>query len=179
LFVVRTAKFLLFAATLVASVSAWAADTTAPATRPTGATPVPSAAAIAAADKILGDIGVKQSIALVVPGMLTQLERNVTNTRPEIKDSLRETLHVIQPQFDKSAQQMYNQAATILASQMSEKEIEDVAAFFDSPSGKKYLTTEPIFLQKFSAIAEPWRQQLSTDILARAREEMKKKGVEF
>jgi len=177
LFVVRTAKSLLIAATFVANASAWAADATTPATGP--AAPAPSAAAVAAAGAILGDIGIKQSIALVVPGMLTELERNVTNTRPEIKDSLRETLRSIQPEFDKSAQQMFNQAATILASQMSEKEIEDVAAFFDSPSGKKYLTTEPIFLQKFSAIAEPWRQQLSTDILARAREEMKKKGVEF
>ena len=36
-----------------------------------------------------------------------------------------------------------------------------------------------MFLQKFSALAEPWRQQLSTDMLARAREEMKKKGIDF
>ena len=175
MFVVRAAKILLIAGTFVASASAWAAD----ATWPAAPAPAPSAAAVAAADKILADTGIKQSIALVVPGMLTELERNVTNTRPEIKDSLRQTLRAIQPEFDKSAQQMYDQAATLLASQMSEKEIEDVAAFLDSPSGKKYLTAEPIFMQRFAAIAEPWRQQLSTSILARAREEMKKKGVEF
>jgi len=176
LFVARTAKSLLFAVTFLASASAFAAEATAPAAAPT---PPPSPAALAAADAILGDIGIKQSIALVVPGMLTELERNVTNTRPEIKDSLRATLRAIQPEFDKSAIQMFNQAAVILASQMSEKDIQDVAAFFDSPAGKKYLAAEPVFLQKFSAVAEPWRQQLSTDILARAREEMKKKGVEF
>ena len=34
----------------------------------------PSPAAVAAADRILGDIGVKQSIALVVPGMMAELE---------------------------------------------------------------------------------------------------------
>ena len=62
---------------------------------------------------------------------------------------------------------------------MSEKELQDVAAFFESPAGKKYLAVEPVFLQKLSAVAEPWRQKLTTDILARAREEMKKKGVEF
>lgn len=168
----RTAKGLLFAAIVLASASAWAGDTT-----PTP--PAPSAAALAAANAILADIGVKQSLGLVVPGMLTELERNVTNTRPEIKDSLRETLRAIQPEFDKSAVQVLNQAVAILASQMSEKEIADVAAFFGSPVGKKYLAVEPVFLQKFSAVAEPWRQQLSTDILARAREEMKKKGVEF
>ena len=79
---------ILFAAL---SVSARAADTTAPAVpapaAPAAAAPAPaapSAAAIAAADTILGVIGLKQSIALVVPGMMTELETNVTRTRPEI-----------------------------------------------------------------------------------------------
>ena len=62
---------------------------------------------------------------------------------------------------------------------MSEKEIVDAAAFFDSPTGKKYLAIEPVFRQKFSSVAVPWQDKLSTDILVRAREEMRKKGVEF
>src|SRR5271154_5421398 len=164
--------------------TAGAQETTPPAAPATLAAPaaapaapgLPSQAAVAAADKILGDIGVKQTVALVVPGMMAELERNVTNTRPEIRDSLRETLRSIQPEFDKSAQQVFTQAATLLASQMSDKEIADVAAFFGSPSGKKYLATEPQFFQQFSAIADPWRQQISVDILTRARQEMKKKG---
>ena len=139
----------------------------------------PTAAAVSAAGEILGDIGIKQTISVIVPTMLAELERNVTNTRPEIRDSLRETLKSIQPEFDKSAQDVFNQAATLLASQMSEKEAIDIAAFFASPTGKKYLAVEPVFFQKFSAIADPWRQQLSTDILERARAEMKKKGVDF
>jgi hypothetical protein len=163
-----------FALALIANVGALAAESATPA-----APPPPSPAAITAADAILSEIGIKQSIALIVPGMMTQLERTVTTTRPEIKDSLRETLHSIQPDFDKSAQQMYTEAATLLASQMSEKELQDVAAFFDSPAGKKYLTAEPVFLQKFAALAQPWREQMSADIMARAREEMKKKGIDF
>jgi hypothetical protein len=178
----RTVKGLILAASVLASAAAWAADATAPAApaAPAAAPAAPlSPASIAAADAILGDIGVKQTIALVVPGMMAELERNVTNTRPEIRDSLRETLRSIQPEFDKSAQEVFVRASTLLASQMSDKEIADVAAFFGSPSGKKYLATEPIYFQQFSAIADPWRQQLSVDILTRARQEMKKKGIDF
>jgi len=178
MFALRAAKGILLGAALLAGTAAWAADTTPPAA-PSAAAPAPSAASVEAAKAVLDDIGVARTIAFVVPGMMTELERNVTNTRPEIKDSLRETLRSIQPEFDKSAQQMYTQAATLLASEMSEREIQDVAAFFASPSGKKYLAVEPVFFQKFSAIADPWRQQLSVDILERARAEMKKKGVDF
>jgi hypothetical protein len=174
----RTAQGFLVAATLLASASVWAAEATPPAAAPANP-PAPSAAAVTAAGDILGDIGIKQSIALVVPGMMTELERNVTNTRPEIKDSLRETLRAIQPEFDKTAQQTFIQASTLLATMMPEKDLQDVAAFFNSPAGKKYVATSPVFLQKLSAIAEPWREQLSTDILSRARQEMKKKGVDF
>jgi uncharacterized protein len=149
-------------------------------TAPAAAAPgVPSPAAVAAADKILGAIGVKESIALVVPGMMAELEANVTRTRPEIKGSLRATLKAIQPEFDKTARQTYDEAATLLASLMSEKELTDVAAFFDSPSGKKYVTVTPVFLQKLTDLTAPWREKLSTDIVTRARQEMKKKGVDF
>ncbi len=175
----RNAKGSLALVMLAAlSVTAMAADTSPPAA-PAAAPSPPSPAAVAAADTILADVGIKQSVALVVPAMMTELEQNVTKTRPEIRDSLRETLKSIKPEFDKTAEQTYNTAATLLAQQMSEKEIVDVAAFFESSAGKKYLAIEPVFRQKFSSVAVPWQDKLSTDILVRAREEMRKKGIEF
>jgi hypothetical protein len=167
------------------SVSAQAADTTPPAAT-TPAAPAatappagPSPAAITSADKILNTIGLKQSIAIVVPGMMQELETNVTRTRPEIRDSLRATLKAIQPEFDQTARQTYIQAESLLASEMSEQDITQVAAFFDSPAGKKYVEVTPVFLQNLSDVTGAWREKLSTDILERARAEMKKKGVDF
>ncbi|MGB7974906.1 MAG: DUF2059 domain-containing protein, partial [Roseiarcus sp.] len=131
------------------------------------------------ADTILNAIGLKQSIAIVVPGMMAELETNVTRTRPEIRDSLRATLKTIQPEFDATAKQTYAQAENMLASQMSEQEITQVAAFFDSPAGKKYIAVTPVFVRNLSDVTGAWREKLSTDILERARAEMKKKGVDF
>ena len=89
---VGIAQGLLALVLLVAlSASASAAEKTAPAApapAPPAAAPSapagPSPAALAAADKILNAIGLKQSIAIVVPGMMQELETNVTRTRPEI-----------------------------------------------------------------------------------------------
>src|ERR1700733_10052787 len=168
------------------SVSARAADTTppaAPAPAPPAATSpspaAPSAAALTAADTILNTIGLKQSIAVVVPGMMGELETNVTRTRPEIRDSLRATLKAIQPEFDQTARDTYIQAESLLASQMSEQDITQVAAFFNSPAGKKYVEVTPVYLQNLGDVTGAWREKLSTDILERARAEMKKKGVDF
>ena len=111
--------------------------------------------------------------------MMAELETNVTRTRPEIRDSLRATLKAIQPEFDQTAKQTYVQAESLLASQMSEQDITQVAAFFDSPAGKKYVQVTPVFLQNLSDVTGAWREKLSTDILERARAAMKKKGVDF
>ena len=62
---------------------------------------------------------------------------------------------------------------------MSEQDITQVAAFFGSPAGQKYVQVTPVFLQNLADVTGGWREKLSTDILTRARAEMKKKGVDF
>ena len=111
--------------------------------------------------------------------MMQELETNVTTTHPEIRDSLRQTLTAIKPEFDKSAQLTYEKVEALLALALSEKEIVEIATFFDSPTGKKYLALQPVFFQQLQEMLGPWQQSLSTDIVTKAREEMKKKGVDF
>ena len=160
--------------------AAYAADTApAPAPAASAIPAPPSPAAIAAADQLLIDMGVKESIAKTVPSMMAELETNITKTHPEVRDSLRQTLVAIKPEFDKSAQLTYEKVEALLALALSEKEIIEIATFFNSPTGKKYLAMQPMFFQQLQELIGPWQQTLSTDIVTKARGEMKKKGVDF
>ncbi len=188
MFARRTLAVLILAGAVVSGLPAYADDAKraakpAPAGTPAPVTTTdvapPSPAAITAADQLLSAMGVKESIAKTVPTMMAEFEHNITTTRPEIRDSLRETLVAIKPAFDDSAKQTYEKAEALLALAMPEKELEDVAAFFTSPTGRNFLAMQPIFLQRLQDVIGPWQQQLSTDIVAKAREEMKKKGVDF
>jgi uncharacterized protein len=180
MFARRTLAALILAGAVVMGPAAYAADTTStPTPAATAAVPPPSRAAIAAADQLLTAMGVKDTIAKTVPTMMTEFEQNITTTRPEIRDSLRQTLVAIKPEFDNSAKQTYEKVEALLALAMPEKEIEDVAAFFTSPTGKNFLAIQPVFLQRLQDVVGPWRDELSTGIVAKARQEMKKKGVDF
>jgi len=139
----------------------------------------PTPAALNYANQIVVDIGVKGSIDQVVPGMLGQLERRVAATRPELKDALHETLLAIEPEFVKTEQSVVADLAKFLASEMTEQELKDVAAFYESPVGKKFTATGSALSEEVRKLGSAWSQQLSTDILTRAREEMKKKGLDF
>ena len=60
-----------------------------------------------------------------------------------------------------------------------EEEIKEVLAFYESPTGKKYVAAEPAFINELQSSGTAWRQKLANDLLVRVREEMKKKGVDF
>ncbi len=139
----------------------------------------PTPAALESARVVITASGLSGSFDAVVPQMLGELERRVLATRPELKDSLHATLLDLVPEFTKTEQDVANRAAAVLAKHMTEQELKDTANFFSSPSGKKYVSVQPVIFNEIIPLAQAWRQKLSTDILARAREEMKKKGVDF
>jgi uncharacterized protein len=139
----------------------------------------PSPAAVADARTIIVASGISKSFDALVPQMLGMLERNVTATRPDIKDKLHATLLQLEPEFVKSEDSVINAAAVSLAKRLSPAELKDVVVFYQSPSGKKYVEATPGMLEDVVAALEAWRQKLSTDMMTRVREEMKKQGVDL
>jgi hypothetical protein len=139
----------------------------------------PSPDAIALAASILNDIGLNNSVAAVVPLTLRELERNIAAIHPEMQSALTESSVAILPEFAKSDEKVLGDLAHVFAARMTEQELRDTKAFFESPVGKKYLEAQPVILQEFSVATGVWRRQLSNDLLSRLRQEMKKKGYEF
>ena len=146
----------------------------------TDSTPAPpTAAALGYAATILNDVGMKPSLDRIVPAMFAALQRQVLATRPELKDPLAEAVQTVTPEFVKSEQAILDDAAKFLASEMTEQELKDTAAFYESPTGKKFQAAQVALANRVASVAGAWRQQLSTDILTRVHEEMKKKGNDF
>jgi uncharacterized protein len=139
----------------------------------------PSAEGIALAASVLDDVGLNNSVAAIVPLTLRDLERNIAAIHPEMQSALTEASVAILPEFAKSGEKVLGDLAHVFAARMTEPELRDTKAFFESPVGKKYLESQPVILQEFSVATSVWRRQLSTDLLARLREEMKKKGYDF
>jgi hypothetical protein len=83
------------------------------------------------------------------------------------------------PEFVKSEDGVIGDAAKFLAGQMAEAELKDVAAFYEGPTGKKFMTAQGQVAGEVAKLGAAWRDTLSTDMLARVREEMKKRGHDF
>jgi hypothetical protein len=118
----------------------------------------------------------ERSFAPMVPQLMGQIVPMVTRTRPELGPDLTAVLDQLKPEFVKDGDQMTDLAAHIYAQQMSEQELKDTAAFFNSPVGKKYVEVQPAMLDQLVVAMQSWTQKLSSVMMTRIREEMVKKG---
>jgi len=172
-----------FVLALGASTAAAAESTPAapsPAAPAPAATPAPpSAAALGYAATILNDIGLKPSLDRVVPAMFAQLQQDVLATRPELKEPLAQAVQTVSPDFFKSEQIILDDLAKFLAAQLTEQELKDTAAFFESSSGKRFANAQGALSVYGPKLAAGWRDELSTDILDRVHAELKKTGHDF
>ena len=139
----------------------------------------PSPAALESANKLIADLGLKQSLDVVVPLLFGEFEKNVVATRPELKDPLHQVLVSLVPEFGKGEAGVLSDVAHVMASKLTESELKEVLAFYESPTGKKFVAAEPAFVDELQVAGSNWRQKLADDLLPRVREELKKKGVDF
>ena len=147
----------------------------------TGSAPAqqPSPAQIAAAKEVVVSSGMSRSFDVFVPQIMQQIMQTLTQTRPELATDLEAVLKQLEPEFQARQSEMIEAAALSFAKRMSEQELKDTTAFFNSPSGKKYVESQPLILDEVVSGIQGWTRKLSTDIMDRARAEMKKKGHEF
>ncbi|PZR87398.1 MAG: hypothetical protein DLM68_08570 [Hyphomicrobiales bacterium] len=120
-----------------------------------------------------------RSFSIVIPQFMDQIGSSLTQTRPEIRQDLNAVLTGLKPEFDKQADEMVDIAAQIYVKQMSEQDLKAAVAFFESQAGKKYVETQPAFLTEVVTAMQGWQGKISTDMMTRARAEMKKKGHEI
>ena len=139
----------------------------------------PSPEALKIAGAIIGDVGLKASVDTHVPNLMAEVERSIGTIHPEMQSALHDTVTALGPEFAPRDAAVLADVTHVLASRMSEQELRDTQGFFESATGKKYLASQPVLLQALSASVGAWRRQVSNDIVARVREEMKKKGFEF
>ncbi len=139
----------------------------------------PSPADIDLAKKVLISVGLKASMDQIVPSMLGQLQGQMLQIHPEMGKALHETLVSLMPEFGQGEDDVFTDTARVLASRMSEAELQQTLAYFESDAGKKYTQSQAPVLEMLASSGGVWREKLTKVMLDRTREEMKKKGFQF
>ncbi|TXM64351.1 DUF2059 domain-containing protein [Methylobacterium sp. WL69] len=151
---------------------------------PTPAVPTPAAntqapafapSHMALAREVMLSSGIARSFDSIIPAFSEQIRQNAV-TRPELGKDLDEVLVGLQPEMEMQKQAMIDTAARIYATRLTEAELADIAAFFRSPAGKRYVETQPQVLDGIVQAMQGWTQEVSEYVMVRVRTEMVKRG---
>ena len=150
----------------------------APAAQPqVSATPGPiTPSQLAAARALVIASGMSRSFTVIIPQFVNQIGSSLTETRPELTEDLKAVFEQLRPEFEKQADEMTDIAGQIFAKHMSEADLTAAVAFFSSAAGKQYVAAQPAILSDLVTAMQGWQGKISTNMMTRVREEMKKKG---
>ena len=141
---------------------------------PDAANPTPEH--IAKARRLILATGISRSFVVMIAEFMDQIGNTVTQERPDLVTDMHTVLDNLKPEFDHQAEEMIDQSARIYATLLSEKDIDTILAFYDSDAGKRYVAMQPLFLNQLLPGTQAWQQKIATNMMARVRAEMKKKG---
>ncbi len=142
-------------------------------------TPAPVAIAPAhleAAREVVLLSGISRTFNVFLPQLADQTVVTITRTRPEVRTDLIAVLKALLPEFEKRNSEMVDSTARAFAGAMDEAALKETATFFKSEAGLKYVKMQPLVIDQMVVSLESWNRQMSLDLMARVREEMRKKG---
>jgi hypothetical protein len=111
-----------------------------------------------------------------VPKLLTDARNVILRTRPTLQPDLDASAMTVATKLANADEELVNKIAVVYALKFSETELKEIAAFYQSPTGKKMTAELPSVLSESYKMLGEWSQKLSLTIMDELRAEMKKKG---
>lgn len=96
----------------------------------------------------------------------------LTKEIDEVTNAVALELASLRPDLDRTVMEIW-------ARRFSEAELKEIAAFYSSPVGAKMAKLRPDITALSIGAAKQWGDQISTVMVARVREELKKRGHAF
>lgn len=143
---------------------------------PSFAQPAPTPEHIKVARDVVISSGMSQSFDAIYGEFVSGVRQSVGTTRPEIKKDMEEVLTALKADADAKREEITDSAARVFATKMSEADLKEVAAFFNSPVGQRYNSFRPQIIDEIFTLIQPWSIATSNLLFDRFNAEMRKRG---
>jgi hypothetical protein len=136
----------------------------------------PSATAIATAKELITAKGAAALYTPLVPGVIERAKSVFLQSNPMLAKDLNEVAAKLRADYASRSAEVSTEFAKVYASRFTEQELKDALAFYKSPLGRKLIVEEPAILDQSMKNAQTWAENLSQEVIAKMRAEMKKRG---
>jgi uncharacterized protein len=141
-----------------------------------GAAQSPSPTAILIAKQIVEIKGVRKLFEPLIRGVVEKVKDQFMQTDFMWAKDLNEVAAQLEKEYAPRESELIDASARIYASHFTEAELKQILAFYQTPLGRKVVEEEPKALDESVANAGTWGDNLSEEVIARMRDEMRKRG---
>jgi hypothetical protein len=136
----------------------------------------PSANHLKLAQQVVEMQGSQRSFDNAIPTIFRQIYEQYVSQNPDLDKDISATLRGLIPEFEKRKEETTAILSRVYAEKFSEAELKDIIAFYESPTGKKFIgATSEIGKDSLGRLQE-WSLKVNKDAIDRLKVEMKKKG---
>lgn len=136
----------------------------------------PTPVAMATAKEIVTVTGATALFNPLIAGVVEQAKLLFLQQNPGLSKDLNEIAAKMRSDLAPRFDELVNEVVRNYASHFTEQELKDVLAFYKSPTGKKLVAEQPKVADASLKFAQTWANTLSDQVIAKMRDELKKKG---
>lgn len=115
----------------------------------------------------------------VLPLLVQRVQTRLISLRPDLHAEITETVQDVALQLVARRADLDNTIAVAWARTFTEEELEQIAAFYNSPVGKKFIEVGPELGAITLQAVDQWSSGVGAELLDKSREELKKQGHEL
>jgi hypothetical protein len=136
----------------------------------------PTPGALLIAKQIVQLKGVDKMMDPIARGIVEKVKNVVMQTNFMFQKDINEVTDQLHKEFDGRSAELVDITARNYASRFSEPELKQILTFYQSPVGQKMIVQEPQIIDESLKQADGWADNLSVDVMAKMRSELKKRG---
>ena len=130
---------------------------------------------LAAARELIQVMRATDQFKTLLPIIMQGLKPAFVQGRPEMEKNFDAILPAINEVAARRVNELAEALAVIYASNFSVSEIHDIAAFYRSPTGQKFLTQQPVIARESVLAGQKWAQTLSSELREAIGAELRKR----
>lgn len=135
-----------------------------------------SAAAMATARELLVATSATTVFNPLIAGVVEQAKLLFLQQNPGLSKDLNEIAEQMRTDLAPRFAELSNEMARLYATHFTDQELKAILVFYQSPVGKKLLAEQPTVIDASMRYAQDWANKLSDQVIAKMREELKKRG---
>jgi uncharacterized protein len=136
----------------------------------------PSPDAIAAARELLATMRMADQYKALLPTVLQAMKPAIVQNRPQVERDFDAIAPLLVEGMAARLSELIDAAAVVYARNFTADELRDVAAFYRTPTGEKFLQKLPAVTQQSMVMGQKWGQAVAGELQNRMANELRKRG---